>query len=814
MYVLKCKMCGGTLNIENERIAVCEYCGAQQTIPKLDDERIVTMYDRANHYRRNNEYDKAMNLYEQILLEDSTDSEAYWSIILCRYGIEYVEDPASRKYIPTINRAQFASVLADEDYKSAIKHATIEQKILYEQEAKTIDEIQKGILSISRKEEPFDIFICYKETDNNGRRTRDSVLANDLYHQLTREGYKVFFSRITLEDKLGEAYEPYIFAALQSSKIMIVLGTKPEYFDAVWVKNEWSRYLALIKKGENKTLVPAYKDMDPYDLPEAFSHLQAQDMSQLGFMQDLLRGVKKLIGNSSKEEKTSQINNNKSNNTNITYQENIDAMALLDRAYIELSFGEWNKASTLLDKVLDADPRNAKAYIGQLLAAEKKSSLQEYFKSFIIPDFSNVIENALISQNKSFTHPKVSGKASYISMSFDDDAHVEKMIKQYSLSEGYMPPDYIRTQYLHDVWGYYSLTPNMKEKRIEIPRSIEQNNYLLRASTFANEELKKELVEGKNTIKEHLDHLVACSEKHDIEKQERIKNRHDEFIEKVDERVVNQYQVALDDIYLKATSFFEDESNPNYQIKLLDAIQLFEVIPEYKDSKNKIEQCKERITDIEYQKALACLERKTISKLKEAEEIYDNIGDYKDIVSRINEQKDYYYSEILSLLRTNKLEDLKKAEDKYIELGDYRDLNQKITECKESFYREAESYLMTEDRELIGKGKNIYKMLENYKDSSHKVSACGKRIDEITQQIRSQSRAIEKQEFEKRQKKQKLKDRIFAFIAVLVFILIVVALIGAEFGGSKSRRVNRDDSEALVQQYRNAHKDDWFDNDD
>ena len=42
-------------------------------------------------------------------------------------------------------------------------------------------------------------------------------------------------------------------------------------------------------------LIPAYKDMEPYDLPEEFSHLQAQDMSKLGFMQDLIRGIKKIV---------------------------------------------------------------------------------------------------------------------------------------------------------------------------------------------------------------------------------------------------------------------------------------------------------------------------------------------------------------------------------------------------------------------------------------------------------------------------------------------------------------------------------------
>ena len=69
----------------------------------------------------------------------------------------------------------------------------------------------------------------------------------------------MFFSRITLEDKAGTEFEPYIFAALNSAKIMLVVGTSPENINAVWVKNEWSRYLArMTEKGEG-TLVPLYK---------------------------------------------------------------------------------------------------------------------------------------------------------------------------------------------------------------------------------------------------------------------------------------------------------------------------------------------------------------------------------------------------------------------------------------------------------------------------------------------------------------------------------------------------------------------------
>ena len=197
MAVFKCKMCGGTLDISNETVAFCGYCGTKQTLPKLDDDRKANLYDRANHFRRNNEFDKAMNVYEQILLEDNTDAETYWSLVLCRYGIEYVEDPVTHKRIPTVNRAQFTSIFDDEDYKSALRNADSHQKEIYEQEAAAINEIQKGILAISNREEPFDVFICYKESDNNGRRTPDSVLATELYHELVREGFKVFISRIS-----------------------------------------------------------------------------------------------------------------------------------------------------------------------------------------------------------------------------------------------------------------------------------------------------------------------------------------------------------------------------------------------------------------------------------------------------------------------------------------------------------------------------------------------------------------------------------------------------------------------------------------
>ncbi|MBQ7036648.1 MAG: TIR domain-containing protein, partial [Clostridia bacterium] len=160
--------------------------------------------------------------------------------------------------------------------------------------------------------------------------------------------------------KLGSAYEPYIFAALNSSKVMVVLGTKPEHFNAVWVKNEWSRYLALIKNGANKMLIPAYRDMDPYDLPEEFSHLQAQDMSKLGFMQDLIHGIKKIA--SVDEPKQTVVKE-----TAVTGA-GASIAPLLERAFMFLEDGDFTSANEYCEKVLDMDPKCARAYLGKLMA--------------------------------------------------------------------------------------------------------------------------------------------------------------------------------------------------------------------------------------------------------------------------------------------------------------------------------------------------------------------------------------------------------------------------------------------------------------
>ena len=365
MAIYKCKMCGGSLEVSGESsVATCEYCGSVQTLPKKNDEVITNLFNRANNLRIKCEFDKAADVYEKILNEDNNDSEAHWGLVLCKYGIEYVEDPKTYKRIPTCHRTQYESILTDVDYLAAVSNADSVSADIYKAQAEEIANLQKDILAIVKNEKPFDVFICYKETDENGKRTVDSTLANDIYYQLTQEGMKVFYAAITLEDKLGVEYEPYIFAALNSAKVMLVVGTKPEYFEAIWVKNEWSRYLKLMKEDRSKLLIPCYRDMDAYDLPEEFSHLQAQDMGKIGFVNDVVRGIKKVI--TSTESKTETVVKE-----TVVTSSNTSTAPLLKRAFMFLEDGDWKSADEYCEKVLDFDPECAEAYLGKLMAEQK-----------------------------------------------------------------------------------------------------------------------------------------------------------------------------------------------------------------------------------------------------------------------------------------------------------------------------------------------------------------------------------------------------------------------------------------------------------
>ena len=57
MQIFKCKMCGGDIvPAENQAYGTCDSCGGTMTLPRASDERKANLFNRANHFRRVNDF--------------------------------------------------------------------------------------------------------------------------------------------------------------------------------------------------------------------------------------------------------------------------------------------------------------------------------------------------------------------------------------------------------------------------------------------------------------------------------------------------------------------------------------------------------------------------------------------------------------------------------------------------------------------------------------------------------------------------------------------------------------------------------------
>ena len=116
---LNCRCCGGVLNVDSA-LCVCKYCGATNFISDTAN-KYINQLNRANKLRQEKEYDNAIRIYDNILAEKVATADILWLRTLCEYGIEYVPDPISSKYFPTLHRIKDESILNYHSYKDALE---------------------------------------------------------------------------------------------------------------------------------------------------------------------------------------------------------------------------------------------------------------------------------------------------------------------------------------------------------------------------------------------------------------------------------------------------------------------------------------------------------------------------------------------------------------------------------------------------------------------------------------------------------------------------------------------------------------------
>ena len=706
MAILKCKMCGGDLLLtEGATTAECEYCGSLQTVPTADNEKKLTLFARANRLRAACEFDKAAGIYENIVADFPEEAEAYWGLVLCKYGIEYVDDPGTGKKIPTCHRSSFDSVMDDENFKQACENADMVAKKVYRDEAKQIEEIRKGILEVSSSEKPYDVFICYKETDAHGGRTVDSLVAQDIYDALTTKGYRTFFSRITLEDKLGQAYEPYIFAALNSAKVMLAVGTCYEHYDAVWVKNEWSRYLKIAAKDKNRYLIPCYKGIDAYDIPKEFAHLQGQDMGKVGAIADLIRGIEKLIPKAVPIAKE----------TVIVQSNRSHGEALVKRGFLALEDEDWDKADRFFEEALNQNAESGGAYWGKLLASEQVCNpaalISKYDNQKAVAEIEPEVFSVITANHK---------------------LRIDNELETYSI------PNYISTNAVASCfdsdkkWTYKSFIKGFNIHLNTIKKHFSENRLYQRAAQYADPALQDEMNRTLSAIYTAWQQRIQDAQSRAHTAKKAMLEKYEAHLEQGESKLKQLHAEACEareNDYAQACQLQESAIRAkDYE----QVIGLFEKMGDFQDSTDRKEKClpiyeelkaKEerrrarREAEIKRQKrakririAIICgtvtllliagglVHKKIVVPTKKYNTAialmesaqYDNaivafesIDGYKDSIAQIEKCKtailDNKYNNAIALVEANQYEDAIIA---FETLGEYKDSKAQIEICK------------------------------------------------------------------------------------------------------------------------------------
>ncbi len=668
-----CRRCGGRLEvILGDTVCSCAYCGVTQTVPKFVVEQKTNMFARAERYLSTGDFDSAALIYERMLTEDFDDAELYWSLFLCRQGVSYVDDPVNGRRIPTINRVQNRSVLDSQDYKTALRYADDRQRAEYERQAAELEEIRRRILMLSAAESPYDIFICCKQDNGSGERTLDSVLAQNIYSRLTAEHYRVFFSRVTLEDKAGTAFEPYIYAAINSARVMLVVGTRQDYFNAPWVRNEWSRYLTLINSGADKMLIPLFREMEAGDIPAELSGFQAINMSRIGFMEDLLAAIRR---------QTSPVD------AGVVVRITGDSCAeYIHNAGALIGRGDFAAADKLCEQALNLDPENAQAYLFKLLI--ENQVLQLSALSGVSGDISESInyrmamrfgDDGLRAQLKDVNMKSLYRTACRLRDKAEDAEACTIAAKSFYALGGYMDS---QQQYDECQRRAEELTARSVERKQEREYSfaldiMEDNNSELPELHKAYTVLK-----ALDGYKDSSELAEKCGERINIVAAENFRlqteHRQQEAARERDEKRRRNI------IIIAATSVV---------LILLAAMICAAVIPAAVESSQKSRS---------YEEAAALLESGSYA---EAAQLFAELEDYSDSEEQLTLTR---YMQAVDLMENGSYAE---AAELFAKLGNYKD---SAEQCSSARYALAKSYLQSGEYD---KAIAAYERLEGYSDS-------------------------------------------------------------------------------------------------
>ena len=424
----KCKNCGAPLNASRALNGVleCEYCGSAFTLPKEETAGgVIEQLKIAANELDLCRFEDAFASYRKAAELDENEPEAYFGMALSEFRVQYLKDSLKHRLQPVCHAVTDKKFSQNKNYLRALSLATKEQAEEYGRRAAEIDYIASEFFRLKEQGTGYDCFICVKVTDDDtGMRTADYKYADDVYFSLRGKGYRPFFSERELKNVTGADYEARILYALCSSECMLVVCGKEEYLNTPWVKNEYSRFLALIrdeeKASDSITLAffgkPIEKlhgkngriqgiDLGAMDAtervtafveahtPEAKKRREAEEKAKRAAEAELKKRLEEQ--QRAQREIEEQLKNLRKNAavSSAPVSAGANITSLLVRAKQELDFGDYGAAAKYYGQAIDADPENGEAWFGAFLCEQKVKSEEELLKDITLEKIKAIRAN-------------------------------------------------------------------------------------------------------------------------------------------------------------------------------------------------------------------------------------------------------------------------------------------------------------------------------------------------------------------------------------------------------------------------------------
>ena len=425
-------------------------------------------------------------------------------------------------------------------------------------------------------------------------------------------------------------------------------------------------------------------------------------MGKVGAVQDLLRGIEKIIP-ISKQNNTNDVDRKKE--TVIINNSNSNTDALLKRIVFFLEDGEWDLAIEYTEKVLDMDPENGYAYFYKMLAElniKEEAQLIDYYEPI---ENNKLYKKAMRFADADLQKKLINYNDSIIQRIKEEErkkkeAEKEKLYNSLvaQIENSFTEVEYKRTfDALKKLNGYKDSEELAKKCLVLADKAKTEEIYIQACALMTSNDKKKvsqaiklfdsitsykDSFEKKNQCNSLIDSIVMREEE---EKQKKEKERQ----EKIEKDLQNKKRSKILAIVLSVVSL----------ITIAILVLIFVVAPKNKE-KNQYNEAMNQKSLGNYNEAIILLT--DLDAEKYSEEIID---------CKYGLANDYFGKK-----------EYDKAKDSFKEISEYKDSSEKINECV---------YIKAVDLENNYKYKEaleLYSEIVSYKDSSDRKQQCEKQL--------------------------------------------------------------------------------------